>query len=124
MSAVLLLLPPPAADFEGPDLFFQQQVTVAIHTGVASVLGVQGNAQFKSMKTNYPKEGFPFVTWWESVAKLKSLDQWRKKVVNLGSEESAVQDLDKGGVGVYIYRRLTADGEISEEPLQPAPPAA
>ena len=103
--------------------FFQRQVTVIVHTGAAAMLGVSGNAQYKSMKADFPKEGIPFATWWEAVSKVKSLDQWRKKVVNLGGDSNAIQQMDKPAVGVHLFRFLTPDGEISEDPLQPAPPA-
>ncbi|CAK0812363.1 unnamed protein product [Prorocentrum cordatum] len=114
----------PPAEEGALDPFFQQQVPFVAHTGVAPILGVQGNAQFKGMKEGYPRDGIPYVTLWESVAKLKSLDQWRKKLVSLGSENEAVQDLDKGGIGTYLFRLLTADGEIAGDALQPAPSAA
>ncbi|CAK0833595.1 unnamed protein product [Prorocentrum cordatum] len=106
-------------DRDTADPFFQQQVPLAAHAGVATDLGVQNNAQYKSMKEGYPRDGMPYVTWRESVAKLKGLDQWKKKLVSLGSEAEAVQDLDKGGIGTYVFRFLTADGEISDVALQP-----
>ena len=105
------------------DSFFQPKIPVVVHAAAASVLGIQGNASYKGMKASYPAEGMPFATWWETVSKLKGIEQWRKKLQALGSEENAVRNLDKGGVGDYIFRHLTADGEISEAPLQPAPPA-
>ena len=61
---------------------------------------------------------------WSRVGRLKSVQQWRSKLVSLSVGRATVEGLTIPAVGDYLYRHTRKDGTLAADPLQAAPAAS
>ena len=76
--------------------------------------------EFKNTVKEYEASGgIPFTEWWATVGKIKSLPQWKTKLVSLGgSEERTGSIANLADMGTFIFQHLGDDERISAAALQ------
>lgn len=120
------LAPPhaPVAAVEGEGPLFGPMVDRATMEKVLPLIGVAATRrEIQELLARVPVGGFPFNGWWQEMQRLKSIAQWRGKLINIGVDPGLVEHINMAQVGSLLYRRVADDLSISPADLQMAPPA-
>ena len=101
------------------------QMTTMQHEAALAFLGVsKARADVQQWAETIPDAGVPYAAWWAEIGKKKGLDQWRRKLKNLGASPEQVDGKELANLGALLFQYLDKDGEWAESPLQQVPPAA
>ena len=83
------------------------------------ILGISPQrAEMRDILGRLQGNPLPYQELWPLLRTLKSLEQWRRKLVNSGVDQEDAAQLDIAGIGHFIYRRLNTSVEFSDDDLQ------
>ena len=83
---------------------------VGINHGVAVALLTQAALD--------ASEKLPRGEWRGALQKIKTITQWRQKLVSLGAQEADVENLGQKQIGEFMFSRITDEGMVSDRSLQ------
>ena len=107
---------------DGCKPMFMVLVTLQTHEKALDTLAVSHERRDMRMLASElaEQEGVPYLEWWQAVAKTKTLNMWKARLVALGAPEVEVDTLNLAKVAQYLYSYLDVAALIGgklQEPL-------